>query len=158
MKKTDILKPFLLFGLLIFSGQMFAQENLQNWIKECEKGKLADMMIIDNKFPDTKKPDSYIVKITMKEKPQLVDLMKKAFENDRANAFSVIDKRVNGIMLPDRCVFSKTEVDKTITETVFDFYYSTKTNEIIVIMIKTFDSGNPELKKKRIKYDYGIGG
>jgi|GEM_PF-2331382 len=148
MKKKDILKCFLLFGFLFFSGHMSAQENLQNWIKECEKDKFVDMTVIDNKLPDTKKPDSYIVKITLKEKPQLVDLIRKAYENDKVNAFSVIDKRVNGVMFPNRCIFAKTEADKTITETVFDFYYDAKTNETTIIMIKTFDSRNQELKKK----------
>ncbi|OFY39201.1 MAG: hypothetical protein A2X18_04055 [Bacteroidetes bacterium GWF2_40_14] len=126
---------------------MSAQENLMNWIKECEKDKFVDMTVIDNKIPETKKPDSYIVKITLKEKPQLVELMRKAYESDKVNAFSVIDKRVNGVMFPSRCIFAKTEVDKTITETVFDFYYDTKTSETTMTMIRTFDSNNQELKK-----------
>ena len=136
----DILKCFLLFGFLFFSGHISAQENLQNWIKECEKDKFVDMTVIDNKIPDTKKPDSYIVKITLKEKPKLVDLMIKAYENDKVNAISLIDKRVNGVMFPNRCIFAKAEADKTITETVFDFYYDVKSNETTITMIRTFGS------------------
>jgi len=148
MKKKDILKCFLIFGFLFFSGHLSAQENLLNWIKECEKDKYVDMTVIDNKFPESKKPDSYIVKITLKDKPQLVDLMKKAYESDKINAVSVIDKRVNGVMFPNRCIFAKTETDKTITETVFDFYYDVKTNETTITMIRSFDSPNLELKKR----------
>jgi len=155
MKKKDILKSLLLFGLLFIYGQMSAQESLQNWIKECEKDKLVDMTVIDNKFPDTRKPDSYIIKITLKDKPQLIDLMRKAYENDKTSAFSVVDKRVNGVMVPERCVFTKTEADKTITETVFDFYIDARTYITTITMIKTFDSGNKELAKKRNKYYIG---
>jgi hypothetical protein len=156
MKKKVILKSLLLFGFLFFSVYLSAQENLQNWIKECEKDKFVDMTVINNKFPDTKKPDSYIVKITLKDKPKLVDLMIKAYENDKVNAFSAIDKRVNGVMFPNRCIFAKTEVDKTITETVFDFYLDAKTNETIITMIMTFNSrsniaASVQTKKESVK-------
>lgn len=150
MKSIKFLKCLFFLGtILLFSIRVSGQENLIRWIKECEKDKTVDMTVIDNKFPDTRKPDSYIVKIVLKNKPQLQELMFEAYEKDKPGAYSVIDKRIDGIMIPERCEFSKTEADKTVTQTTFDFYYNSKTGETTAIMIKTYDSTNPDLKKKR---------
>jgi hypothetical protein len=154
MKITKILKYLFFFGFLLFSGYAFAQENLIQWIKECEKDKTVDMTVIDNKFPDTRKPDSYVVKITLKENSHLQALMHKAYEKDKPDAYSAIDKRVNGVMVPSRCEFSKVEADKTVTQTIFDFY-PTKTGETVVTMFKTFDSTNMDLRKKRNRWFEG---
>ncbi len=155
METIKMLRCLFLLVLLFFSGQAFGQENLIQWIKECKKDKTVDMTVIDNKFPDTKKPDCYAVKITLKNKPQLQELMYKAYEKDKPDAYSVIDKRVNGVMVPERCEFSKTETDKTVTQTVFDFYYDSKSGETEITMIKTFDSTNPDLTKKRNRWFEG---
>lgn len=155
MKRTRILKYLFIWGFLPFSNHVLGQENLLQWIKECENDKTVDMTVIDNKFPDTRKPDCYVVKITLKDKSQLQELMYKAYEKDKPTAYSVIDKRVNGVMVPERCEFSKTETDKTVTQTIFDFYHDSKTGKSTVTMIKTFDSTNPDLKKKRNRWFEG---
>lgn len=155
MKSTKMLKSLFFFGFLFFSGYASGQENLIRWIKECEKDNTVDMTVIENKFPDTKRPDRYVVKITLKEKPQLQELMYVAYGKDKPDANSAIDKRVNGVMVPERCEFSKSETDKTVTQTVFDFYYNTKAGETVITMIRTFDSANPDLKKKRNRWFEG---
>lgn len=149
------MKFLFAIGFFLFSGYIAGQERLMQWIKECEKDKTVDITVIDNKFPDTKKPDCYVVKITLKENSELEKRMYKAYENDRSNAYSVADKRVNGIMAPERCEFSKVEADKTVTQTTFDFYYGSKTGETVITMIKTFDSANPDLRKKRNRWFEG---
>lgn len=155
MKKTAILKYLFSLGVLFLSGHVFGQENLELWIKECEKDQTVDITVIDNKFLDTRKPDCYVVKITLKNKPQLQELMYNAYEKDKPNAYSAIVKKINGAMVPERCEFSKTEADKTVTQTIFDFYYNSKTGETVITMIKTFDSTNPDLKKKRNRWFEG---
>ena len=154
-KKITLLPLFLLMAFT--SMETFAQKNLESWIKECEKDASIDLTVIDNKFPDTRKPDSYIVKIILKDKSQLLDKMYEAYSKDKDNAYSASDKRVNRAMVPDRCAFKVTEKDKTVTDIVFDFYYhkGEVRNETVVTMIKRFDSANKELDKKRNRHYLG---
>lgn len=154
MKKLIVL--FILTIPLFAGTSAFGQKNLERWVKECEKDASVDMTVIDNKFPDTKKRDSYIVKITLDKNSDLVNKMYEAYKKDKADSYSFSDKRVNGVMQPDQCRFRTVESDKTETETVFDFYYRQKqSTQVSITIIKTFDVNNKELDKKRNKHYLG---
>jgi len=153
MKRKKIRMPLFILIVLFSSTELFAQKNLESWIKECEKDSTVDITVIDNKFPDTKKRDSYIVKVSFKDKPVLLNKMYEAYIKDKPDSYSTSDKRVNGLIVPDRGCFTLIEKDQTVTDIVFDFYY--REGVITVTMIKKFDSANKDLDKKRNRHYMG---
>lgn len=142
MKIQTVFRLIFSIVILFASTEIFAQENMEKWIENCENDKTVDVTVIREYFPDTKKPDKHIVKITFQKRPRLFKSLIAAYEKDKHNAVSLVDERVNGVMNPSYCIFIKREQDKTETEIGFYFNHKSETNTWVVTMIKTFDINN----------------
>lgn len=148
---------FPIFSLLVLLGSVdaFGQKHLEQWIQECEKDINVDMTVIDNRFKDTRKKDSYVVKITLPNDSPYLAKLSEQYVKEKQNAAYFSDKREGGKTMFDRCTFYVTETDGTESEIVYDLYRSRDGKQVFVTMIKTFDYDNPELKGKRNRYFMG---
>ena len=104
------MKKVVVFAVLFFAGGLFAnliaQENIKAVMKKCERSNSVEMTYIINKDPETKKFQSSITTIKIKDDPNLIREFVAAFEKDKDNAYSVSGSIKNGVSTPASYKFS----------------------------------------------------
>lgn len=101
---------FLALFLVMFAGCLFsslqAQENLQRWVKSCEKESSVDMTVISKKDPKTKKEISKSISISFENNPKLLKELREACQKDKENAINIIERVSGGQLNPSIYKFS----------------------------------------------------
>ena len=101
MKKV-VIAIILFMGGTLFSN---AQESIKAIIKKCEKAGSVEMSYIINKDPETRKVQSSVTTIKIKDDPALVKEFIAAFEKEKDNAYSVSGSVKNGVSIPSSYKF-----------------------------------------------------
>lgn len=105
MKGNRFLCLFIFVVAGCLSSNLFAQDNLQDWVKKCENNSSLDMTVINNKDSETKKEVSKIIKIVIPGDSSLVNELMEAYDKDKGKANQSAEKRVAGVVRPDYCQF-----------------------------------------------------
>ena len=93
----------LFMGITLISN---AQESIKAVIKRCEMASSVEMSYIINKDPETRKVQSSLTIVKIKDDPGLVKEFIAAFEKDKDNAYSASGSIKNGVSIPSSYRFS----------------------------------------------------
>jgi hypothetical protein len=102
-----------LFVLLagLFSSCATAQDNLNALVKKCESMESVDMNIVYQKDKETKKTQQVIKSLTIENNKDLVTKFLEAFKKDKEKAYTVIENKQNGKIVPSFYRFSTGNTD-----------------------------------------------
>jgi len=114
----------LIFGTYL--SQLSAQQALNNWLKKCENIKTVDFSVINYRNPDTKKEERKTMKVSFSNNDALLKELIEAFDKDKKDAYTVSEKRTEGMTRPDFCTFKINGFD---TKYMFEFK---KNGQVIV--------------------------
>jgi len=92
-------------ALSAFTSQLSAQQALNNWLNKCENIKTVDFSVINYKNPDTKKEERKTMKVSFSNNDALLKELLAAFEKDKKDAYTISEKRTDGMTRPDFCTF-----------------------------------------------------
>lgn len=105
MKKYQIYLLMLFICIGMGTTGLYGQQNLENWVKKCEKNESIDMTYISSKDPKTKKETRKSIQIKFKDNDSLRKELVDAFNKDKDKAFKVSMQRTNGVTGPGFCHF-----------------------------------------------------
>ena len=81
-----------------FSMELMAQKNLEAVVQKCKSDKSVDKSIVTKRDPKTKELQKIISSFTIEDNPTLQQEVKTAFEQDKEDAYQVIENESNGNM------------------------------------------------------------
>ena len=81
-----------------FSTELWAQKNLEAVVQKCKSDKSVDKSIVTKRDTKTKKLQKIISSFTIEDNPTLQQEVKTAFEQDKEDAYQVIENESNGKM------------------------------------------------------------
>lgn len=89
------LKIFLILSSIFIGTSVFGQAKIDNLLKECEimDSKDMEISVVQTKNKETKKLESRVVNINIYNNKELVSRFIKAFNEERDNAYQVIDNK-----------------------------------------------------------------
>lgn len=114
MKAKSVIVLILLIGG--FCLDISAQQNIKAVVKKCESMESVEMTVIRKRNKDTKQLEKAITTINFKSNPSLVDEFVQAFKQDEPSATQVIDKYVNGKLVPQFYRFDGVSVSFSLDE------------------------------------------
>jgi len=86
----------LFFIVSSFTARLAAQENLDALVKKCETMDSVDINYVRAKDEKTKKLETKIINITIKNNQALINQFLEAFKKDEINANNVIEDKKGG--------------------------------------------------------------
>lgn len=96
MKTSKFLWVMLLFLAGSFSTELLAQKHLQDIVKKCKEQKEVDKSFVQRKNKDTKELERTTYSYSFPANSPLVQEIKRAFEQDRADAYQVAEDEKDG--------------------------------------------------------------
>lgn len=129
-------RNLILMGALLlagtWAGDLLAQTNLNALMKKCESMDKVSVDVIYDKDRKTKKPVKEVVTITFsaKDNPKLLDDFMNAFRQDKEAAYKVVEKKLNGKVMPSLYRFAAGTTD--ISYSMDDLEQKFKGNEYML--------------------------
>lgn len=81
-----------------FGTELWAQKNLEAVVQKCKADKTINKSVVTNKDPETKKLSKKISSFTVEGNSTLLQEIKSAFEQDKEEAYQVIENENNGMV------------------------------------------------------------
>lgn len=120
MKKNSVLVLACMLLVGSFSMNLSAQEHLAAVVKKCEAIDSADVNVIYQRNPTTKKLQQMIKTVSLDKNPAIVNEVLAAFEKDKAMAVQAIDGKTKGKMMPQFYKFSDGKINISYSVSVSD--------------------------------------
>ena len=81
-----------------FSTELWAQKNLEAVVQKYKSDKSVDKSIVTKRDPKTKELQKIISSFTIEDNPTLQQEVKTAFEQDKEDAYQVIENENDGVV------------------------------------------------------------
>ena len=96
MKTSKFVFAVLLLLMGSLTTELLAQKQLEAFVKKCSENKSIDKSVVQRKNPQTKVLEEIIRSYSFSENQSLLQELKNAFEQDKADAYQVIENENNG--------------------------------------------------------------